>query len=70
MRIPDTTSPLRRNVTTGLVHASGPAPTAPGAAGADGAVPDANPFKSMAVNAASHDPAGAGTNGVNDSDMA
>jgi hypothetical protein len=62
MRIPETTSPLRRNVTTGLERASA-------AAGTNGAVPGANPFKSMGVKAASFDPAGAGTNGVNDSDM-
>jgi hypothetical protein len=61
---------LRCNVTTGLEHAPGLEPAAPGAVEADWAVLDANPFKSMEVNAASRDPAGAGTNGANDSDMA
>ena len=59
MRIPETISPLRCKVTTGLAHFSGSEPDAPGAV--------KTPLGAfMEVNVVSCDTAATGTNGMND----
>jgi len=67
MRMPATTSPLRRKVMTGLEHAPGAEP--PAAAGTGVAPRNAPAFTKSGLNDASAEPFPAGARGTKDSDI-